>query len=247
MESVLRACRFGICLSVLALSTQVRAKGPTIKILIEGDGLETPLSITDPELVKRYSIWSGPRAGTQTTIKAMREGKYGDLHHTQRWFIDWSKGVSDRPKAGLQRLQVSLSVGRETDFSEYVFLYEFDSEQELGYIYLPSWKNSLIWHGIEPNWVHSHKRWDDVILPIINKHSEWPNPNAEQTEINCIIGPAVLRNNGDIEFDYLNKSGEVSSRWRYKKSDSAYAQVRSHIGDVSPEQPFDLSCWPPRG
>lgn len=49
------------CLLVVSSATVlVVAKGATTKITITGAGLQSPIEISDPDVLKNFSVWSGP-------------------------------------------------------------------------------------------------------------------------------------------------------------------------------------------
>ena len=56
-----RIVSVAFCLLVIFSATAlVFAKGATIKITITGAGLQSPVEISDPEVLKKFNVWSGP-------------------------------------------------------------------------------------------------------------------------------------------------------------------------------------------
>jgi len=237
------------CICLLAISTVVWPKGQTVKIVIEGDELSVPIEITDPDILNQFSIWNGPGVGGRDLNVAPDLIAYKEQGGSVGRFIDWPKGiVADRPSK-LQRLEVTFHVGvpREPGADrQFVVAYEIDSKNELGYIFLPRWKNDLISHGVEGNWFYAHERWNELIAPMVAKHSAHPSVSAERGRLKCKVGEGSLRADGTIEFILLDDYGNKMSRWRYEASMEQYQSVKEHIGDAEPGEEIEISCWPPR-
>ena len=78
----------GFCLLVIfSVTVAVFAKGTTTKITITGGGLQSPVEISDPQVLKDFNVWSGP--GTFAN----------DVEGTEGFIIDWASGAgkSDEP------------------------------------------------------------------------------------------------------------------------------------------------------
>ena len=224
------------------------AKGPTLRIEILGDGLQSPIVITDPDILGQFSIWNGPgvsMSGPDGELVSLHTDT--DREVLDRRFIDWSRGVvKDRPH-NLQRVFVTFvidSARQPGQTRQHQLVYEF-AEAE-GYIYLPMWRNSLISHGVEGNWMYSTRSWNSVIGSLIINNTLKELLLAERTDPECIVGPAKFLEDGVIEFRYLDENGNKTSYWRYENSTPGYSKVRSHIGEIQHGTSFDLSCWPPR-
>jgi hypothetical protein len=238
-----------LCILLLAVPSLAWSKGKTIKIIIEGDNLVAPIEITDPELVGQFSIWNGPGVGMRDPLQEPDLAAYVEPEGSAGRFIDWPKGYANNHPRQLQRLEVTFFVGvprQPGNARKFVFAYEVDWDNEDGYIFLPMWKNDLIWHGVELNWLHAHKSWNETIMPIISQQSVEESQLPGHSELKCTVGEGSLHADGTIEFQLIDEAGNRSSRWRYEKSTQWYAKVRNHIGDVTPEQQFQISCWPPR-
>ena len=142
----------------LVIPARVFAKADISKITIAGADLKTPIKITDPQTLANFNVWTGP--GTSS--------KQAD-----RFIIDWSQGVTERPK-GLQRYEVSFYAKLPNERLIYVAFYEYDPATEYGYIYLPGrtdeWYRlnvSTIFHGVEGRWFRAWSRWDSVARLLI--------------------------------------------------------------------------------
>lgn len=234
-----------VCLSLLVASAAGWAKGRTIRIVIEGDGLTAPLEITDRRILDQFNIWNGP--GVRTSINGIvQPPAYLDRKQSAGRFIDWPRGTVAAKPTGLQRLEVAFYIGvtdRPDEAPKYVVAYEIDSLAKRGYIYLPRWKNSLISHGVEGNWFHASGQWDEVVIPIIAEHS---SEQPRRKHLNCTVGRGTVSGDGTIEFALLDEHGNELSHWRYDSSVPGHQSVKNHIGPVEQGTEFDISCWPPR-
>jgi len=145
----------------LAIPGLVFAKADISKITIKGSNLKTPVEITDPKTLAKFNVWTGP--GTSGTIP----------QEADRFIIDWSQGVTERPKA-LQRYEVSFYAKLPNERLIYVVFYEYDPATECGYIYLPGrtdeWYRlnvGTIFHGVEGRWFRAWSAWDSIARPLI--------------------------------------------------------------------------------
>lgn len=238
-----------LCTSLLIIPLIGWSKGQTTRIVIEGDNLTAPIEITDPDILNQFSIWDGPGVGMRDPSEAPDLAIYVESDGSVGRFIDWPKGFASERPGQLQRLEVTFHVGvpREPGNSrKFVFVYEIDSNKGRGFIYLPRWKNNLIYHGVELNWLYAHSRWNELIMPIIAQHSTATFSSLERSELKCKVGEGSLRPDGTIEFVLLDELGIKRSRWRYETSSQEYQRVREHIGDVEPGEEIEISCWPAR-
>ena len=152
-------------LSPSAFQPHSRRKGPTIKIIIKGNDLPSPIEITDPKVLQDFNIWTGP--GTSTNEK---EGL----------IVRWSAGtVTERP-AGLPRYEVSFYAKHHQDGLDYVVYYEFDRSTGQGYVYIPGkdddwWERNTfsiyrsMYGPIEGHWFHTRRIWEDLANPLITR------------------------------------------------------------------------------
>ena len=237
-----------VCLSILAIPTTGWTKGPTFKIEIQGDYLESPIEITDPRIVGSFSIWNGPGVFTYSAGQ-MDPPAWADPTKADGRFIDWPRGwATERPK-GLQRLEVTFFIGdaRAPDnASKYVFLYEVDASNGQGYVYLPRLKNEVIVHFVEGNWFHASKAWDEIMIALIAQNVASESVSANQDELRCTIGTGLITSDGIIEFYKHDERGDKVATLRLQPTHQMYPSFREHIGNVTPDEETEVSCWPRR-
>jgi len=97
-------------LIVFSATILVFAKGTTTKVMITSTELQSPIEISDPEVLKHFNVWSGP--GTFSN----------DVEGNEGFIVDWASGVvTERPK-GLRTFELSFYVryanrpfGEQTD------------------------------------------------------------------------------------------------------------------------------------
>jgi hypothetical protein len=145
---------------LLVIPAQMFAKGSTVKITIKGADLKFPIEITDPEVLTRFQVWSGP--GTS----AFDPNAGG-------FVVDWSQAVAE-PAKGLPRYEVSFYAKLQNERLVYVVLYAYDPATDHGYIYLPGrtdkWYElnvSTIYHGVEGRWFRAWSAWEVIARPLI--------------------------------------------------------------------------------
>ncbi|HEY3517057.1 MAG TPA: hypothetical protein VGL98_08415 [Gammaproteobacteria bacterium] len=145
----------------LAASTASWSKGDITKITIERVGAGA-IEITQPEVLDRFVIWSGPGVvgwDMAKTIPAPDDAAF---------IVDWTKGVLAGAPDG-ETYKVTMYVDRyEPPCNKYEVLYRVD-ESDTGYVYLPRWDEeigrcnmSLIARDVEGNWFRSSKTWDEA-------------------------------------------------------------------------------------
>lgn len=157
-------------LTVLVMSAPLSAKSETVKIVIRGAGLTTPIEISDPDIVRKFNVWTGPG------VRINGEAVYLDPNQQAGAFIDWPKGaVAERPQ-GLQSFQVFFYVTHSSERPAYVVSYEYEPSTEGGYIYVPGKADdwyasnvSTILHGIEGKWFHASNSWETIVRPLIDQ------------------------------------------------------------------------------
>jgi len=172
-RSMAAAIAFGTLLVAPGLAT---AKTGIAKIEIRGTALESPLEITDPEIVRQFSIWIGPG------VRINDQPAHLDPNNTRGMFIDWPKGIAAQHPKALQRYDVTFhleSTGTPNQVRRrYVVKYEFDPETKGGYMYLPGPTeegfgmnvNSII-HDVEGNWFYSTPAWEKLVRPRVEDAS----------------------------------------------------------------------------
>ena len=70
-----------VCLLVVfSVTAVVFAKGATTRITITGGGLQSPVEISDPQVLQNFNVWSGP--GTFVN----------DVEGPEGFIIDWASG-----------------------------------------------------------------------------------------------------------------------------------------------------------
>ena len=160
MNSLSRPVVFGAIL--LFVGHLAWAKGVTVRITVNGPSLEEPLQITDPGVVREFSIWSGPnsrwrfRAGTTKTDYS-------------RIYIDFPGGIVDAPEDTLYfnvEFHIARTPADEPDTATYKVRYAINPARAGGYFYLPN-GNPFIHHGVEDNWFRSTESWENLVRPII--------------------------------------------------------------------------------
>jgi hypothetical protein len=141
------------------------AKGETVKIVIEGGDLKAPIVITDPTVLAKFSIWSGPMTSTNDDTG---------------FIVDWRKGLlqpkgnATSPPAELPRYQVSFYAKLSTVRLAYVVFYEYVPATQRGYVYVagpdePSYSLNVAtaYHGVEGHWFRTWSGWETVARPLM--------------------------------------------------------------------------------
>jgi hypothetical protein len=151
-------------LTLFVLPAALAAKGDTVKIVITGAGLGTPLDIKDAGVVE-FDVWSGPGC--------VHDG----VEETEGFIIDWQKGIlADKP-TGLRHYEVAFYTWLKGQPPVYVVLYDYDPSKEQGFVYLPGQKddlfrfNHVMWHGdgYEGHWLSATPAWEQFARPRIAK------------------------------------------------------------------------------
>lgn len=138
--------------TLLVAPVQLSAKGDTVRIVITGGDLASPIEITDA--VARFHVWSG--AGTSSNER-------------QSFIVDWARGIVEPPQR-LQVYEVSFVTTRQNP-GTYVVRYAIDPFTNHGYVYIPDTADNmwLISRGIEGNWLHAWSEWEKLANPLIAK------------------------------------------------------------------------------
>jgi hypothetical protein len=158
-----------ICLLILATAIHVvSAKGVTTKIIITGAGLQSPIEIRDPDVLKNFNVWSGP--GTFTN----------GVEGTEGFIVDWASGAVTNQPSALRTFAVSFYVkyfnrplSEQTDRLVYVVTYAIDPATGKDYVYLPgnsdeSYKlnSSTILRGREGQWFRANVAWQKAFASV---------------------------------------------------------------------------------
>ena len=164
---------FVAALLLLSTALPLTAKGRTVKIVIAGDSLATPLEIVGTQ-ASAFSIWAGP-------------GVFVDgEEQTEGFIIEWKRGIVEPPQ-GLQKLEVSFYTGCDLGESgcntqehrlAYVVTYAWRGGKEAGLVYLPGPRDEAArinvtmthGHGYEGHWLRATAAWDDVVRPLLEKN-----------------------------------------------------------------------------
>ncbi len=140
----------GTIFSLVCAPLFLMAKGPTLKITINGANLASPVEITDKQILEKFAVWGGLG-------------------------IDWEKGPVGKPQVTLPRYEVSFHVMHQRP-SDYVLYYAYDPRTGGGYIYLPGKGEKfyesntfLISYGKEGNWFSATGSWSEIARPLIER------------------------------------------------------------------------------
>lgn len=141
--------------------TWAGAWGPTFAIEVRGDAFAEPIVITDPSIVEELSFWVGPGTGFSEFM--------GPVNH-DRSIVDWEHGeASDRPD-GLASYEVRFLLEPRANPPVFTIMYEPDLENDSGYIYYPTGKNSIVTHRVDGTWRYASTQWNDKIGEAIAAH-----------------------------------------------------------------------------
>jgi hypothetical protein len=142
------------------------AKGRTVKIVVTGGELASPVELTGSE-VGQFNVWEGP--GTWVNKVPQTEG----------FIVDWKLGAAvDRPE-GRHVYEVSFWAARGEDPPKlvYVVLYDIDPATQEGYVYLggPTAEShrlnsaSIYRRGYEGKRLRATKAWDEFVRPALER------------------------------------------------------------------------------
>jgi hypothetical protein len=152
MKKPLVVFPFAFLLTFLGMPEAASAKARTVKIMISGGGLTSPIEVTDPRILDISNVWAGQ-------------------------FLDRSRGTATEPPRGLQRYEVSFYIKiTENDVRKRYVLYYFPNPAaEPGYIYLPGKGETSyslnVWAILrdeqDGKWNYASPAWEDLIRPTI--------------------------------------------------------------------------------
>lgn len=152
MRKTLVVAPLALMAMLLGMPRAASAKGPTVKIVISGDGLASPIEVTDQRILDSSNVWMGN-------------------------FLDASRGTVKEPPAGLPRYEVSFYVklGDNNVRKKYVAYYYPNPSAGQGYIYLPgrgeTWHSlnvgTIVRDGRDGKWNYASPPWEDLIKPLI--------------------------------------------------------------------------------
>jgi hypothetical protein len=228
-------------LLVALLASTAEAKGPVVRIEIR-DGVHAPLVISDAAIVGRFSIWNGPSVRT-FDARGVENPQKHVLDIDDGRFIDWPAGVVRQHAVGLPRFEVSFYVETpRAGLHEYIVAYEIDAVAKQGYIYLPRWENSLIWHGVEGDWMPASDRWDELVMPLAVEYLADGAVSAA-AEFRC-GGTARIDAAGTIDIQF-SRDGTRTGRFRYTRDSEGYDDALAQLPSIDAGIETKFSCWPP--
>jgi hypothetical protein len=154
---------FGLLL-VFSATIHLFAKGATTKVIITSGELQSPIEISDPEVLANFNVWSGPG-----TFSNGVEGNEG-------FIIDWAAGVVTERPVGARKFELSFYVryanrpfGEQADQLAYVVSYAVDPATGQGYVYLPGradepyrLNTKAIYRDCEGNWFRATAQWQSA-------------------------------------------------------------------------------------
>lgn len=148
---------------LLAGPASLLAKAPTLKIVIQGPDLKTPIQITDGKVLANFQVLSGK--GTYAIEPRLEEPSF---------IVDWSEGPTVEPPNALPRYEVLFYADRPNERLVYAVSYAFDSVTGEGYVYLPGKSDEnyalnvhTIIRRVEGKWFHSWAKWDSIAQRLI--------------------------------------------------------------------------------
>src|SRR5579864_9092092 len=158
-----RIAALSVVYLLLATPASLLAKAPTLKIVIQGSDLTTPIQITDGKVLANFQVLSGK--GTYSNEPRLEEPSF---------IIDWSQGPTFEPSKSLPRYEILFYADRPNERLVYAVSYAFDAVTGEGYVYLPG-KNDenyalnvhTIIRRVEGKWFQSWRKWDSVAQQLI--------------------------------------------------------------------------------
>ncbi|MBV9083635.1 MAG: hypothetical protein JOZ62_13225 [Acidobacteriaceae bacterium] len=159
----------------LSLTVPLWAKAETILIQVEGANLTSPIEITSPEALHKYTFFDGP--GVSTSAGGYAPGS----------IIDWQSGPLAKPPAQCRHYKISAYwPARATAqcFTDrpclvYVAFYDYDPASQRGFVYLPGkgeqWHDldiGILYHGVEGHWFGATNSWTGFLRTLIAGRSD---------------------------------------------------------------------------
>ncbi|HLZ41675.1 MAG TPA: hypothetical protein VKQ11_11975 [Candidatus Sulfotelmatobacter sp.] len=163
---------------LLATPASLLAKASTLKIVIQGADLTTPIQITDRKVLANFQVLSGK--GTYANEPRLEEPSF---------VIDWPQGPTAEPPKGLPRYQILFYLDRRNERLVYTVAYAFEAVTGEGYVYLPG-KNDenykqnahTIVRRVDGKWFHSWDKWDSVAQQLIRSREREQSTTASGIE-----------------------------------------------------------------
>lgn len=157
----------------LSLSVLFWAKAPTILVEVKGAGLTSPIEITSPEALHKYTFSPGP-------------GPYGGSYAPGS-IIDWKAGFVLQPPSQREHYAVFFywpsrsrpQCSTEKPCLVYVLFYDYDPSSRRGFVYLPGkgeqWHAldiNVVYHGVEGHWFNATDSWTGFLRALIASRSD---------------------------------------------------------------------------
>jgi len=161
-------------LLIALLPTLVAAKGETTRIEV-ARGKRPFVTLTAPETVGQFTIWSGPGA------TAGPPGGPGQVSTSARDFADWPAGAVEPPR-NLTIFKVRFFCAAQQDPQPevtpshlcYGVRYAIDADSRQGYIQIPPegdqdfpLNTQSIYRGVEGSWYRASAHWEMLVRPQI--------------------------------------------------------------------------------
>ncbi len=142
-----------VVLAALAISViDLSAKGPTVRIRIEGDTLPVPIEITERAVLEDFQVWDWPTPQRDAFV------------------IRYSAASLPAPPLSWSRYKVTFFANRPAPNRVYTVVYQFDPNVNQGYIYVPRTElnSRTIWRGgMEEWWFRASASWERAVRPLV--------------------------------------------------------------------------------
>jgi hypothetical protein len=171
VEAVAVRRRFAAAVATLTIAAGAvaLAKGETTKVTIAGRDLRATVTITDPDVLKPFNVWSGP--GTGGTVNGVA------WKSNDGFIVDWPAGDAAQRPDNLPRYEVSFYTNLPNRFDAgptYIVFYEYDRATGQGYVYLPGRNDPqyrrnvfAILRGVEGRWFYAARAWQDAVADLL--------------------------------------------------------------------------------
>jgi len=173
----------------LSLSVLLWAKAPTILVEVKGAGLTSPIEITSPEALRKYTFSPGPGPyGGSYDPGSIIDWKSGFVFAPDSWgMARFPDGRCLQPPSRREHYAVFFywpSRSRPQCFTEkpclvYVLFYDYDPSSKRGFVYLPGkgeqWHGldiNVVYHGVEGHWFKATDSWTGFVRALIAKRSD---------------------------------------------------------------------------
>jgi hypothetical protein len=150
-------------MALLLLQAHAAAGKDSTQIVIESGGLSKPIVISDPSVVGRFRVATGPG-----TFELRPDGSRL-VNMNPGFIIDWSRGAASAP-GPLPQYQVSFTTGHGV----YVVSYAIDPSTQNGYVYIPGVQDPqftnntrMLTRGVEGKWFYAWSAWEQVANTLI--------------------------------------------------------------------------------